>query len=182
MHILIHRNPRARLIAVSILSALLAGGACFAFWRMTQDVLRSMAVGRELQAQIDDLEHERIEAKEAEKMFAERAEDYKKIKEFYVDAAQPVAFLKDLEAIGRATGVKLAVDLNGSGRDERYLALRLTVEGAEDRLLSYARLLERLPYHLEITEVAYQNPAAEPAHRPGDPSGRFEISFRVRTR
>ena len=182
MRIHIHLSPRVRLIMISTFSAALIGGAGFAFWRMTRSVLAGSTVAQGLQSKIDGFERNRIEAKGVEKVLAERAADYIKVREFYIDAKQPVTFLKDMEAIARATGTKLAIDLEGAGSDAQHLLLRLTLEGSEKQLLSYVRLLERMPYYLEITEVSYQNLAAEVGWRPGEVSGRFVVSIRVRTR
>ncbi|MBI2053396.1 MAG: hypothetical protein HYT41_01460 [Candidatus Sungbacteria bacterium] len=182
MKVHIHLSPRIRLIMVSMFSAALIGGAGFAFWRMARSILAGGAVAQELHAKIDGFERNRIEAKDVEKVLTERAADYMSVREFYVDAKQPVTFLKDLEAIARATGTKLAIDLEGVGSDAQHLLLRLSLEGSEKQLLSYVRLLERMPYYLEITEVSYQNLAAEPGWRQGESSGRFVVSIRVRTR
>lgn len=178
----IHLHPRARLIFISVISLVLVGGALFAFWYMAESVIRSRGVSVDIQSQLDALTRERADAKVVERLLGERKKDRIRIKEFYADAKQPVAFFEDIEALARASGNTLAIDLDEGRSDARHLGLRLTLEGEEKSLLAYVRLLERVPYHVEITEVLYQNLASEASHRAGSPSARFNIALQVRTR
>lgn len=178
----IHLHPRARLIFISVVFLLLVAGAGFTFWHMAGSVLRSGSVILEIQSKIDGLARERVDAKLIERLFGERKDDYMRIKEFYADSEQPVAFLKNLEAFARATGNTLAIDVNEGGSDARHLSFRLALEGKEKDLLAYVRLLERAPYLVEIMEVLYQNLALEESRRAGSPPARLNITLQVRTR
>lgn len=153
-----------------------------AFRYMAGSVIRNGNAILEIQSKIGGFARERMDAKVIEKFLDERGEDYTRIREFYVDAKQPVAFLENLEALARATGNALAIDLDGGGNDARHLGFRLTLEGSEKSLLAYVRLLERVPYHVEITEVFYQSLISDVPRQAGEPLARLSITLRVRTR
>lgn len=182
MNISMRLYPRARLIFISVVSFLLVGSAVFAFRYMAGSVIRNGNAIWEIQSKIDDFARERMDAKIIEEFLDERGEDYARIREFYIDAKQPVAFLEHLEALARTTGNALAINLDGGGNDARHLGFRLTLEGSEEGILTYVRLLERVPYHVEIAGIFYQSLVSDVPPRAGEPLARLSITLRVRTR
>lgn len=175
-------TPSHQFIAVTALSLLIVSGAGFVFWRLSESVVRNDAAVSEIRSRIDGFVQERAAAKALGAILVKRQDDLVRIGRFFIDRRQPVAFLEALEALARATGNAVVIELDEGRSDRQYLGFRITVDDDWQGILHYVELFEKMPYVIEIQEITYQNLVADSSRKISGPSGRLIVSFRVGAR
>ncbi len=176
-------GARQKLILAALAALCVLGSASWGFWRVTRAVRRSDFVLGEIQSKIDGLVDERRRAQVLEAVLEKRKRDLGRITEFFVDRERPIAFIEAVERAAAATGNTIAIDVDEGAGGGQVLLFRFTAEGTEANLLRYVRLLETLPYKLEIGEITYQKIPSDSSSGPGSkPPARLLLTLGVRAR
>lgn len=152
------RNTTTFLISVLISLAGVGASAAF-FWYVSAQV---RAVGTELErieAEIASREEERTSARNSEELRERRSEDISRLETFFVDRERPVAFIEALEDLSRKTGNAISLGADEKSSRSGWIAFRLIVEGTPDKTLGYLKLLELMPYRIEIDDLAFRRDA-----------------------
>lgn len=169
---------QGKLIAVSAASALMIGLCGWGWWWFGASVLNDNAARSGIRQRIEKLAAERASAHAFVEFRAARQEDLSRIGAFFSDRSRPVALLQALEALGRATGNQITLDIDDATSDDKYLAFRVSIEGGEQGILRYVRLLEHIPYQAKITAMNYERSLRD-SHVAAS-NGRLIVSLRVR--
>ena len=101
-------------------------------------------------------EQDRVKANHVGTTLKKRASELARINGLFVSKTQPVNFIEDLEAIGRATGSDVKVAANEAGDSTDMLVFHLTASGSSSGLRRMVRLIELMPYEVVIDDVSYQ--------------------------
>ena len=149
-------NPRRKLFLMMGISLTI-----LVFWgwvlaRLLQQVKNTNITLRELEEKVGELETRRKMAGDMQILFQDRAEDFSKIKSFSVNKERPVVFIEDLEDIARKTLNRIGINFDEGKSKDKNIYFRLMVDGSEDSLLKYLKLLELLPYKIKVEEVSFQ--------------------------
>lgn len=140
-------------------AAIFLAVAVFWVWLWTGFFYRVKNAGatlQDLKGQIPALEEKRKLAGEMQFLFKNRTEDLEKIRSFLVSKERPVVFLENLEETARKTRNRIAINFDEGKSKDQNLFFRLTLEGGEENVLKYLRLLELMPYKLKVEEVSIQ--------------------------
>ena len=175
-------TPKQKLIVAGAVSALVLGLAWWGFWRLAVGVWQRDFVLGELQSKIEAMREDRERARDLAVILERRKSDLDRIDKFFVNRERPVAFIEAIERLGAATGNKIAIDVAEARDDGQRLGFRLTLEGGENNLLRYVRLLETLPYKLEMEETFFQRNMPDSSGVPKTAAVRLILSFKVRAR
>lgn len=171
-----------KVVAAGAAMALVLGLGGWGFWRLTLRIWQSDFVVRELQSKIETLREDRERAGDLAMILERHKSDLERINGFFVKRERPVGFIEALERIAVASGNTIVIDVDEGRNDERHLGFRLTVEGEEKNLFRYARLLETLPYKLEMGEIMFQRRASDSSSPRTGGTNRLILSLRVRAR
>lgn len=172
---------QGKLIAVSMASALMIGICGWGWWWFCARVLADDAARSGIRQKIERLAASRASAHAFAEFRDARQEDLSRIGAFFSDRSRPIALLQALEALGRATGNQIMIDIDDASSDDKYLAFRVSIEGSEQSILRYVRLLEHIPYQTKITAMNYErSPRDSRAVLSSGASGRLIVALRVR--
>ena len=174
--------PKRKLAVAGAVAALAIGLAGWGFWRMAVGVWQRDFVLGELQSKLEGLREDRDRAKDLAVILKRQDKNLDRIGEFFVNRERPVAFIEAVERIAVSSGNAIALDVDEGRNDERHLGFRLTAEGEEDNLLRYVRLLEALPYKLEIGEIIFQRRVSDSSTGRTGGKSSLIISLRVSAR
>lgn len=160
---------------------LIAGG--WGFGRMSHRVIQSDLALAEIQSRIGASAEERRGVRSLEEILKKRQPDLDRISAFFVPRERPIAFIEQVERLAASTGNSIAIDVDDGRSNEEALVLRFTVEGGEKNMLRYVRLLEAMPYKIEMEEMIFQKVALETrSDTKPIPPARLIIALRVRAR
>lgn len=147
---------------------LAAGASCagvaLAAWGfgIAVDCIRFGEVAQtDLRQKIEDLADERRRARISEGLLRERQDDIARITAIFADRQSPVAFIEAIERAASQTGSMVVVDIDEGTSTEISLRFRLSLEGREQGLLNFVRVLELMPAKVAIRDLTYQKGAAE---------------------
>ena len=174
-------SPRKKLIGLSTVSLCAIGVCLWGWWWFGTSILTDDAVHVGIQEKIDRLAVARASARAFAELRRTRQGDLSRVEAFFSDPSHPIAFLQTLEELGRVTRSNISIDLDTTSKDEAYLGFQISIDGREENILRYVRLLERIPYEVKITAMNYQK-GSDDTH-PGSssgPSGTLVLSLRVR--
>lgn len=102
------------------------------------------------------IEGEERRSRAISQLLGERQDDLNRVYRTFVDRSQPVAFIEDLENLATTSHIVLLLDLDTSRAREKELAFRLTVDGSSRATDRFLKLLELMPYPLEVEEMSVQ--------------------------
>lgn len=128
----------------------------WSFLRLIQGVENTRAAILATKIQIHEVEGEERRSRVATQLLEERQDDLNRIYRTFVDGSQPVAFIEDLENLATTSRVTLLLDLDLSRARERELAFRLTIDGSSNSTDRFLKLLELIPYPLDVEEMSVQ--------------------------
>lgn len=172
-----------KLWATAAIATLILGAGGWGFWRMNHRVRQSDLALAEIQSRIDASAEERRGVRSLEEILKKRRADLDRINAFFVPRERPIAFIEQVERLATSTGNSIAIDVDESRSDKEALAFRFTVEGGEENMLRYLRLLETMPYKIEMEEMIFQKVAPETrSDTKPIPPARLIITLRVRAR
>ena len=155
-------------------------GACVVvFWLVASGVGGGDAGRAGIQGRLDALAEDRGRAQASNALRAGRQEDMARILGFFVDRAQPIAFLQALEGLGRTTNTAITIDVDEGASDETHLGFRVIIEGSEQNAVRYMRLLGRIPYVMAVSDISEEKRSPDGAS--SGPPDRLTVSVRVRT-
>lgn len=168
-------------IIASAAATLIIGVYAWGLWSLATRILTDDAVRSGMQNRVDKLALDRASARVFGELRVRRQGDLARIRAFFADRSHPVAFLEVLEDLGRETGSQIAIDVDDASSDEKYFGFRMRIEGAEQGILQYLRLFERVPYAIVITGMRYERSSRDndSSLSPGT-SSKLILSFRVR--
>jgi len=165
-------------------------GFGFGLWWLYVQIGRFDAVFGGLEKNIAGFEREREEAKRFAGLKDRARRDFDRIEKFFVNREEPLRFIEDLEALASQSRNTIAIDADEAGSSGEELLFRLTLEGREENLAQFVRLLERVPYHLVLEEMAFQSTrsivtglggSASFSAGPERSGDRLTISVRIKT-
>lgn len=106
---------------------------------------------------IEELEIKRRLAYEMQILTKERAQDFAKISKFFIDRERPVDFIEGLEEMAKKTNNLIAIDFNEvQSKKSKNLFFKLTIEGNENSVRKYLKLLELMPYKIKVEALTFQ--------------------------
>lgn len=147
--------------------ALLAG----AFFWMARSVRQGVIARQAIAQDIADSVHDRETARSAASLVRARAGDLNRIRNFFVDREHPVAFVEALERVAMNTDTTLVLDVDEGSSAKDTLLFRLTVEGDRAGVIRYVRVLEAMPYVMQVDEMLLEKVSPE-SYRARVSSGR----------
>lgn len=167
MTIRAYRIPAHQKFAATALAAFaLVALAAWGFGRALAGVRQADAARLAVQEKIADADEERRQARAGGKLLEERKEDLGRITRFFANRKNPIAFIESVERAGAQTGTRVVLDVDEGASSDRVLHFRLTVQGREDHLLLFARVLELLPFLIDIREMVFQNASSDGVTEP----------------
>lgn len=132
------------------------------FWWFSGTIDSSFAKLGSIRARIQLLEEEREAVRELASLLESREQTVARIRKFLVHRDEPLEFIEMLENVAKATGNAAALDFDlEKSKKGDELAFRVTIDGAHSDIFRYIRLMELLPYHIRIDEIAYQKLSGE---------------------
>ena len=155
-----------KIIFACVISGAAVAVAGWAFFWLAGSIAGGGAVRDAIIVRTRAVAAQRESARVGSQVLESRAADIARIKSFFINRRDPVAFVDDLERTVRATGstVALAVDESaGTGAD---LVFHATVQGTQENILRSVRAMDFLPYFARIEEVGF---ARAPANNFGAP-------------
>lgn len=155
MHKLVATQKFAAIILLSAAGVLVSA---WTFVRLSSGALDARASIIQIQADTKRFEEDQVAARTLAKVVGERTADIGRLKAFFVDRQEPVAFIEQLEDLGRAThtSVSLSLPSSSGSTDNGVLSFRITVDGSPDNLVTYVKLLGLLPYNVALHDLAFQ--------------------------
>lgn len=149
-------NPRRKLFLVTGIYL-----AVLVFWGwglagLLQQVKDASITLRGLEEQIVLLEAKRKIAGDLQILLENRDKDLTKINSFLVSKDRPVGFIEDLEDAAKKTKNRVAIDFDETRSKNKDIFFRLAIDGSEDSVLRYLKLLEFMPYKIKVEEVSLQ--------------------------
>lgn len=114
------------------------------------------AVLRRSAEKIAELEIKRKLADEMRVLIKDRVEDLARINKFFVDRERPVDFIESLEEMAKKTKNRVAIDFNEARSKSKNLFFKLTIEGSENSVRKYLKLLELMPYKIRVEDLTFQ--------------------------
>jgi len=115
-----------------------------------------------IRARIRLLEKERAAVRGLVFLLESRETTLARIQKFLVRRDEPLEFIETLENIAKVSGNLVALDFDSEkSKKGDELAFRVIVDGTRVGVFRYVRLLELLPYHIRINEIAYQKLGGE---------------------
>lgn len=179
------RNLPKKVIVTGVVAVLAVAFFVVIFWKLASGVQTARQVLQELQSKIAELDLEERSSKSSKIILETRADDLARLGNIAISREQPVEFIEALERSAKALGVKLALDIDETNKQTGKLVFRLTVEGGEQNVLRYFRLLELAPYDIKITDFNFERLSKESGQtgRIGLFTGtRLSVSLNVRTK
>ena len=151
-----HSDQAKKLIATVIISVMIILFSAGAFWQFSRNMQNNKESLRDTLAKIAQLEEEKKAAQSAKDLLKQRSADLARIENVSVNRKEPLEFIEALETLGRDTKNLISLDFDESRREENRLFFRLTVEGTEQSARQYLKLLELMPYQIQVEDVFFQ--------------------------
>ncbi|MBI2122466.1 MAG: hypothetical protein HYT98_05135 [Candidatus Sungbacteria bacterium] len=151
-----------RFISMVILYASTAIASAVLFWWFSGTIDNSFIKLGLIRERIQQLEKEREAVRELASLLKSRESTLTRIQKFLVRRDEPLEFIETLENTAKATGNAVALDFDSEkSKKGDELVFRVIIDGTRVGVFRYIRLLELLPYHIRIDEVAYQKLSGE---------------------
>ncbi len=164
-------------------SALIAAAGIF--FLLAVQVRSGADVRRDLVSKISDRIDERAVGNSSAALFSVRSADIERVRSFFINRDQPVAFVENLERAAATGGVIVTFNLDEAGSGPHDLLFRLTIGGSQESVIRYLELLEVAPYLAHIEEVTFQKAAPGSAGGFGSlghgSDARARVTIRVQT-
>ena len=138
-------------------SAFIAAAGIFIL--LAAQVRSGADVQRDLASKIRDRIDERAVGHSSAALFSSRSADIERVKSFFINRGQPVAFVENLERAAATSGVIVTFDLDEVSSGPHDLLFRLTIGGSQESVIRYLELLETAPYMARIEEVTFEKAA-----------------------
>lgn len=132
---------------------------------------------REVEGKIAASKEREEAARAASALLQQRRGDIARITAFLVDKEKPVVFIETIENLAKNTGNRLELTLAGDERKDSELAFIALVQGTEEGVMRYLKLLELLPYAITFDTVRFERTPSDT----GTASHRLTLGLRVRT-
>ena len=167
-------------------SALMAAAGIFLL--LAGRVWSDADVRRDFASKINDRMNERVIGNRSAALFSSRSADIERIRSFFINRDQPVAFVENLERAATKSGAIVTFDLDEANSTPHDLLFRLTVGGSQESVIRYLELLETMPYLMHGEEITFEKAAPGnaggtvgfgPLGRPSD--ARALVTIRVQT-
>lgn len=143
----------------------ICGATGFIFWRLVDNVSRVQGELNDLEREIAQREQGRTSLKSMSGIITTRQSDLDRISNFLIDHSQPVYFVEQLEALAKDTHNIFTIDIDEGKSSDQNTFFRLTVEGTESSAFTYLKLLELMPYRIEVQEIILQSISPDEAAR-----------------
>ena len=125
------------------------------FFALVRSVRSAADLRAGLASRINDFADERVLGQSSAALLSSRRADMERIRGFFVNRSQPVAFVEELERIAAAVGASVAFEVDEDHSGPADLLFRLTAEGRQESVLRYLTLLEDAPYLMRMEEVTF---------------------------
>ena len=154
------------------------------FMWLAQSVAAAAARREAIVARIADLAGQWATVRSTSFLSQERAADLERIKKFYLNPREPVAFVETLETVAKSTGNRITLTADEGTNSGGGIIFRATLDGTQGSVVRFVRALERAPYLIHVQEISFQNVAAEKSGGSGvslRAGARMIVIIRVRT-
>lgn len=180
----LHISSRQKLSAVSAAAGIALALAGWGFWRGVWEIRQGELRQAYILQRIADLSDERRRARVSEGLLRERQDDLRRISAFFAPRKSPIAFIEAAESAAARTGTVIVLDADEKASSDTALRFRVTIQGTADHLLDFVRVLELLPYPIDIRDMVFQNIPADSVLSAADktPSARLLLSLDVGAR
>lgn len=143
-------------------SAALVVSLLWAYLFLNQKSLTLLQDLNQIESKILSIEKERGSAKKSLAILKERQGDLARIESVFIKKAGAVDFVEELEILAKRTNNSFVIDLDETkSREENKLIFRMAVDGTLNSVLKYLKLLELLPYKIEIENLTLQKTDSE---------------------
>ena len=149
-------RSRSTIIIVGLISLVLVGVWVFIFFAVRTSSAKLVALETTHLGQQSQEDNQFIIKRQLDNTQQERI----KLAAYFVDEQGIVAFLEQIETLGKSIGVKVEVS-SADARDK--LLISLAAIGSFKSLLHFVQLLETLPYQLTITGLSLNGPGTTEA-------------------
>lgn len=153
----LHISSRQKLAAVSGAACVALALAAGVFWLAVDEIRQGERRQAYIQQRVEDLADERRRTRVSEGLLRDRQEDIRRISAFFAPRKSPIAFIEAAEGAAARTGNTIVLDADETASTETALRFRVTVQGGADHLLDFVRVLELLPYPIDIRDMVFQN-------------------------
>lgn len=150
-------TPQHKLAAIAAAALVMISFAAWGFGRAVAGVRQGEAARRIVQEKITDAAEQRRQARISGALLQQRNKDLARIARFFVNRKNPIAFIEAVERAGAETYSDTHLDIDEGRSSEWTLRFRFTVQGAKDDLLRFVRVLELLPYSIDMQEMVFQD-------------------------
>lgn len=140
-------------VIACFLSILAASGA-FAWMYWAVEKLSETV--HELEGNIAGQQEEQKRIEKFSKLLDSRQDDIQRVKDLFVDRANPVSFIEDMERFAMRTKTTILIDIDSASEGQDFLKFRFTIEGEAGQVRTMLALLEHAPYELFIDSVVVQ--------------------------
>ena len=110
-----------------------------------------------------------------------RADDIKRINNFFIEKDRPLDFIEAIESLGRITRSTLAIDAGGIDKESDYFTFRLAIDGDPENTLNFLSLLEQIPYTIRVSSFTVSNLEGNPQD-PEMRRTRLSLTINARTK
>lgn len=122
-------------------------------WKMYSVLTVARDTIQEIEKKIAAMEEQKRSAKRFQNLRIERREDIDRINSFFVNKEKPVEFIEDLEELARNTKNRLLLSVDSTATGN-ILKFRIEIEGTQESVFRYLKLLELVPYEAYITDIS----------------------------
>lgn len=158
------------------------------YWQFYSKVREERERLSMIEADIRSSESERAAARKIDEVVSSHEDEIRRIEKFFVDPERPVDFIESLENLARKTRNQVALSVESSPKDQHIFSFRVSADGKEEELVKYLRLLELLPYEIQVDEISLQrgqgqeNPPGGSSEALAAPTHRLTLLIRVKTK
>lgn len=180
----LHISSRQKLAAVSGAACIALALAAGIFWRAADEIYQGERRQQGIRQRIEDLGAQRRRARISEGLLRERQADIRRIRAFFADRKSPIAFIEAAEGAAARTDTTTVLDADEKASSDTVLRFQMTIQGDTDHLLDFVRMLELLPYPIDIRDMVFQNASGAGAVSAADaiPVARLLLSLDVGAR
>ena len=174
--------PSQKFAVAAAASFVVVALSSWGFVRAVVGVQQGHGVQADIRQKIGTLAEERGRARASEALLTEREDDIRRISAFFLDRRNPIAFIEAVEHVAEKTGTTITLEIDEQAGGDHALRFRLALEGRENALYGFVRVLELLPYKIDIQDMLFQNVSSESTPPRGRSLARLLLSVDVTTR
>ena len=184
---LLHLSLLQRFVLMGALLGIVILACGAGYWWMYTGIGRFSGSVDALAEKISSHDQDRIRANHIGATLKQREQEIARIRGLSVSRTQPINFIEDLEAIGRATGSTVKVTANEAIDGADVLIFHIASDGSSSNFRRMVRLIELMPYKVAIDDVSYQSGGRESSGSgllavPGEGSSRATITVTLRVK